>query len=258
MKKVFSAVLTVLCGCTSAAEKEQEANEALISTAKQVLERDLFDPSGAQYRNMRVAEPLPASVSEKRQSVPAGVCGQVNAKNQLGGYVGFRPFIWITGEKEVGLPLHAESEIVYLPGYGIVSWEAYCADRLDQGHLDVATDQEVMLEAIAAASPEVGEAVFARCAACHSVEKGGADGIGPNLYGIVGRRIAHYPNYSYSEALKSKEGQWHWPELGRYIQNPQKYAPGTKMSFSGITDVQSRANLIVYLSKQSDASADLH
>lgn len=257
LKNIFAAVLIVLCGCTSAAEKEREATEALISTAKQVLERDLFDPSSAQYRDMRVTEPLPASISAKRQSVPAGVCGQINAKNQLGGFVGFRPFIWIPGEKEVGLPLHARSEAVYLPGYGIVDWVVYCADRPDRGNLDATTDQEVMLDAITAASPEVGEAGFARCSACHSIDKGGQDGVGPNLYGVVGRRIAASPTYPYSEALKDKDIRWSLSELDRFIRDPSRYAPGTTMTFVGVVDVQSRADLIVYLNSKSDNPIDL-
>lgn len=257
MNKAVVAVLLLLCGCTSAAEKEQEAQEALIAAAKQVLERGLFDPSSAEYQNVRVAEPLPASTAANRQGIPGGVCGRVNAKNRFGGYVGFRPFIWIEGDEAVGVPLSDQSEIVYLPGYGSVGWSAYCSDRPVQDSVEAATDQEVMVAALKVSSLENGEPAFARCRACHSINKGGPASIGPNLYGIVGKQIASAGEYSYSDALKSKQGEWQWSNLDRYLRNPQSYAPGTKMSFTGVSDVQTRANLIAYLNEQSDEPIEL-
>ncbi len=258
MNKAVIAALIVLGGCTSAAEKERETQEALISTAKQVLERDLFDPSSAQYQNVRVVESLPSSIAARQLSVPGGVCGRVNAKNRFGGYVGFRPFIWIEGDEAVGMPQSDGSEIIYLAEHGLVGWAAYCADRPAQGSVRAETDQGVMEAALnEVTDPAIGEAMFARCKSCHSINKGGPNGIGPNLYGVVGRQIASYPGSSYSDALKSKQGNWNWIDLALYVRNPARFAPGTKMSFSGSRDARVNANLISYLNEQSDAPIDL-
>lgn len=85
------------------------------------------------------------------------------------------------------------------------------------------------------------------CAACHTFNKGGAAGVGPNLYGIVGDPHAHMKGYDYSSALKSKQGPWTYEELNEWLHKPSSYAPGTKMPFAGIPQAQMRANVIAYL-----------
>lgn len=95
-----------------------------------------------------------------------------------------------------------------------------------------------------------GEKTFAKCASCHTIEQGGAAGLGPNLYGTLGANVASHP-FSYSEALKGKGGKWDWASMSAWLENPAKYAPGTKMSFAGLTDPQERANLMVYLNSKS-------
>lgn len=103
------------------------------------------------------------------------------------------------------------------------------------------------------ANEKDGEA-FAKkvCAACHTFNKGGPAGVGPNLYGVVGGPHAHMQGFDYSSALKSKQGPWTYEELNEWLHKPSGYAPGTKMSFPGISNPQERANVIAFLRTDSD------
>ena len=106
---------------------------------------------------------------------------------------------------------------------------------------------------LASASVEKGEAVFKKCGACHNNVKGGAAGIGPNLYGIVGNIHAHMPGFNYSEAIAGMKGKpWSWDELNKWLTSPKAYAPGNKMSFAGISKPEDRAAVLVYLNANSD------
>ena len=98
-----------------------------------------------------------------------------------------------------------------------------------------------------------GEAAFARCQACHTVTQGGADGIGPNLFGVVGGPVMHRPGFAYSDAMaahKAEAPTWGYDELDQFITAPNRYVQGTKMSFAGLRDVTTRTNLIAYLRSQ--------
>lgn len=100
------------------------------------------------------------------------------------------------------------------------------------------------------ASAERGEAQFKKCAACHTITPGGANGIGPNLYGTMGKAHGHIAGFAYSDALKSIPGNWDWDSMSAWLKSPRTYAPGTKMSFAGISKPQDRADLLVYLNAQ--------
>lgn len=100
---------------------------------------------------------------------------------------------------------------------------------------------------LAAADPAKGEAVFAKCAACHTINSGGANGIGPNLWGALAKPHGHVPGFAYSDALKSVPGNWDFEGMDKWVTSPRKYAPGTKMSFAGLSNPEDRANLIVYM-----------
>lgn len=96
-----------------------------------------------------------------------------------------------------------------------------------------------------------GERQFAKCTACHTINQGGANGLGPNLWGRMGAAIAAVPGYSYSAALQGKAGQpWSWDAMSQWIQSPRRFAEGTKMTFAGIADPQARADLLVYMNGQ--------
>ncbi|HYP64496.1 MAG TPA: cytochrome c family protein [Acidocella sp.] len=111
----------------------------------------------------------------------------------------------------------------------------------------------------ASADAAKGQSVFQeQCSACHTITKGGADGVGPNLFGIVGRKAFSAPGFAYSDAVKAKAGQpWTGDSLSAWLQDPAAYAPGTRMSYGGLHNDQTRADLIVYLNKNSDAPAKL-
>ena len=96
----------------------------------------------------------------------------------------------------------------------------------------------------------MGEQVFKRCVACHTIDAGGANGIGPNLHGVVGRAIASHAGFSYSGAMKAKGGVWDEAALDAYLTEPMKALPGTRMAFAGVIDPADRKALILYLEAQ--------
>lgn len=109
-----------------------------------------------------------------------------------------------------------------------------------------------ILPALARADPKKGEAAVAACKVCHSFDKGAPSPIGPNLYGVIGRKIASVEAFNYSPALKSKEGNWTFENLDVWLTNPQALAPGTAMAFPGLPDLNTRADVIDYLRTKSD------
>lgn len=105
------------------------------------------------------------------------------------------------------------------------------------------------------ADPEAGREIFGKCAACHTIEKGGAAPVGPNLWGVAGRNIASTEGFAYSEALQSKDGDWTFESLATFIHDPKSFAPGTKMTFAGVGDAAQLADLLRYLNAQGDSPA---
>jgi cytochrome c len=103
---------------------------------------------------------------------------------------------------------------------------------------------------LATADIAKGEAAFKKCAACHTIAQGGANGIGPNLWASMGKAHGHVAGFAYSDALKSIPGNWDWEGMDKWLANPKKYAPGTKMTFAGLGNPEERANLILYLNAQ--------
>ena len=97
----------------------------------------------------------------------------------------------------------------------------------------------------------MGEQVFKRCVACHTIDPGGRNGIGPNLHGVVGRAVASHSGFSYSGAMKAHGGVWDDAALDAYLKQPMKAVPGTRMAFAGIPDDADRKALILYLDEQS-------
>ena len=105
---------------------------------------------------------------------------------------------------------------------------------------------------LASADIGAGERAARRCAACHSFEQGGANGVGPNLWGVVGADIANHAGFSYSGALQGLEGTWTYAALDAFIENPAGYASGTAMSYRGLGNDETRLELIAYLRSLSD------
>ena len=110
---------------------------------------------------------------------------------------------------------------------------------------------------MAGADSSVGQKIFNKCGACHSINEDGAAGQGPNLWGIVGREIAKGEGFDYSPALAGLGGSWDWDALNGFLTNPGKYAKGTKMKFNGIRNDADRANLMAWLNEQSGSAIPL-
>ena len=102
-----------------------------------------------------------------------------------------------------------------------------------------------------------GEKVFKKCAACHLVNKGGANKIGPALYGVLGRKVASKEDYKYSKAMASYDKDWTFEEMNGYLKKPQSYIKGTKMAFAGLRKEKDRASVILYLNQSSDSPLPL-
>ena len=97
-----------------------------------------------------------------------------------------------------------------------------------------------------------GEKVFKKCSACHLVNKGGENKIGPALYGVIGRKIASKQDYKYSKAMAAYDKEWTFEEMNGYLKKPQSYIKGTKMAFAGLRKEKDRASVILYLNQNSD------
>jgi cytochrome c len=100
-----------------------------------------------------------------------------------------------------------------------------------------------------------GELHFHLCLACHTVDKGGPDMTGPNLYGVFGRHVASHPDFAYSAALGAKSWVWDVDHLDGWLRNPREYVPGTKMSFYGLRNDKDRLDTIAYLKIISSGDA---
>lgn len=101
---------------------------------------------------------------------------------------------------------------------------------------------------LAEADPAKGQALFAKCASCHTAEAGGANGIGPNMYGVMGETIGTgHAGFAFSNALKDHGGKWTFENMDAWLKSPKAFAPGTKMTFAGMGKPEERAAMLVYL-----------
>jgi cytochrome c2 len=118
--------------------------------------------------------------------------------------------------------------------------------------------EQSILALLPTASAEKGESIAKKCAACHTFEKGGGAKVGPPLWGVVGRHPASVEGFSYSDALKSLHDKtWTYENINNFIHDPRAYAPGTKMTFAGLSKASQRADVIAYLRTLSDSPEPL-
>lgn len=146
-----------------------------------------------------------------------------------------------------GIIYHAEKP--EKPGFAIEVAEAPAGEEAAP-----AVEAQPIGVLLASADPAKGQASAKACLACHSVEKGGANKVGPALWDVVERPIGGHEGFAYSDALKGKAGTaWTFDDLNKFIANPKAYAPGTKMGYAGMKDDAKRADLLAYLRTLSDA-----
>lgn len=164
----------------------------------------------------------------------AMVCGKVSSVLYYGGHE------------------HAEAKRGYSVAGAETASDSSGAPAAEAAPVDI-------LPLLAKADAAAGEAVSKKCTSCHTFDKGGKNGVGPNLWHVVGNTRAHKDDYTYSAdiaAMKGKE-KWEFQSLSDFLTNPKKYVPGTKMGFAGIKKPEDRANLIAYLNSLSDAPLPL-
>lgn len=125
------------------------------------------------------------------------------------------------------------------------------------GAAHVEAKAEPILALLAGADVAKGEQVAKVCATCHSFNKGGANAIGPNLWGLVNSAKGSHEGFSYSDGMKAKGGNWNYASLNTFLWKPKAYVDGTKMNFIGLKKPEDRAAVIAWLRTQADSPAAL-
>ncbi len=141
-------------------------------------------------------------------------------------------------------------------GYKVEIPESGSATQTSETKTKTVEDVDIA-SLLALGNVEHGEKVFKKCAACHVIEKGGANKIGPALYGVLGRKVAAIDDYKYSQALVDHGKEWTFEEMNGYLKKPQSWIKGTKMSFAGLRKEKDRASVILFLNKYSDSPLQL-
>ena len=105
---------------------------------------------------------------------------------------------------------------------------------------------------LTSANVDDGEKVFKKCAACHSITKGGKNKIGPKLWAVLGRKVGSLSDYKYSKAMVANGKSWSFDEINGFLLKPKEWIKGTKMAFAGLKNAKDRASVILYLNKNTD------
>ena len=135
------------------------------------------------------------------------------------------------------------------PGYAVEVQQASTSTTATV----TAEDKTVDIAALMALGDvNAGEKIFKKCAACHSINQGGANKIGPALYNVVGRKIGSVADYKYSNAFVEYGKEWNFEELNGFLTKPSKWIKGTKMAYAGLRKEADRASIIKYLNQNSD------
>jgi len=140
------------------------------------------------------------------------------------------------------------------PGYSVeveqVADSSSSTDNVMEEKVDIAALMSL-------GDAQSGEKIFKKCAACHSIVKGGKNKIGPALYNVVGRQVGGVDDYKYSKALAGYEKDWTFEELNGFLLKPSKWIKGTKMAYAGLRKEKDRASIIKYLNQNSDSPLPL-
>ena len=152
-------------------------------------------------------------------------------------------------------------------GSSIVAGEYFHSERPEKMGYPIAGVQEEgeggapaeqPIEAyLAKADVAHGQQVFNKCMACHNADKGGPNQMGPNLWDVLGEPIGQGKGFAFSDALSKKGGTWNWDSLSQWLTSPKAFAPGTKMTFAGLSNPQDRADVEAFLNSHSDSPQPL-
>ena len=154
---------------------------------------------------------------------------------------------WVLFAAGLGLGLSILSD-KYFHGYDaerpeVAGYPVEVAEEAGEAEMSFA-------EALTLVTAADGERVFAKCSACHTIEAGGANGVGPNLHGIMGANKGNAAGFGYSSALTGFGGSWGWEEMNEWLDNPRGYIDGTSMGFNGISSIEDRPAVALYMNEQ--------
>ena len=169
--------------------------------------------------------------------------------NKIAGAVLFALLV-VMGIREVNSIVNHEPEVA------VKGWQVPGVEATETAGAE-APKEEPLAVLLAKGSADNGAKVFKKCMACHTVEKGGANKVGPNLYNTVGNHFAHMEGFPYSEPVKAHGGTWGYDELNQWLTSPRAYIPGNKMGFAGLPDAQDRADVILYMRANAENAPPL-
>ena len=142
------------------------------------------------------------------------------------------------------------SDLIFITEKNVVAYKVEIKEEHSSGQAVAASvDIKTLL---ALGNVEHGVKVFKKCKACHSIEKGGKNKIGPALYGVMTRNSGGFPDYKYSKALIAHNKKWSFEELNGFLLKPATWIKGNKMGFAGLKEDKDRASILLYLNKMSD------
>jgi len=148
---------------------------------------------------------------------------------------------------------------IVLLGASLVTEEMFKAERPEvmgypiegveqEGGEDAAAEQPIA-HFLQTADAARGAASFRKCTACHNADQGGANGTGPNLWGVMGEGVAQRPGFAFTDVLRNHGGTWDWETMSQWLKSPRAFANGTRMSFAGLSDPQERADVLLFLNQ---------
>ena len=141
--------------------------------------------------------------------------------------------------------------------YQVASVTSESGKTSSDTNLENSSGSQNIMAIFASTSAAEGEKVFKKCTACHSIAKGGANKIGPALWGVLGRKAGSVPEYKYSKALVAHGKSWSFEEMNGFLIKPKDWIKGTKMSFAGLKKPEERAAVILYMNQSSDSPLPL-
>ena len=161
------------------------------------------------------------------------------------------------------LVINKITEVIYYvekpekSAYQAASISTALSTETNQSSSEKTTSGDIMA-LFASVSSANGAKVFKKCAACHSITKGGGNKIGPALWGVIGRKAGSISDYKYSKAMAARGKNWSFEEMNNFLIKPKDWIKGTKMAFAGLKNEKDRAAVILYMNENSDSPLPLN